>query len=118
MDIKFSCEAYVGPYENEVRDGFFFCRAGINIASVLIDGSVSACPNIHPDFIQGNIYKADFTDIWDKEFGVMRNRSWTKIGECANCDSYKHCMGNGLHLWDPQKNQLLQCHYNLLKEAT
>ena len=55
VDIKFSCEAYVGAYENKVREGFFFCRAGINIGSVLADGSISACPNIDRKKNQGNI---------------------------------------------------------------
>ena len=56
MDIIFSCEGYVGRYELKVRDSFFFCRAGINIGSVLIDGSISACPNIERSFSQGNIF--------------------------------------------------------------
>ncbi|MDR2556229.1 MAG: radical SAM protein, partial [Bacteroidales bacterium] len=47
IHTEFSCESYVGKYEKKVRDNCFFCRAGINIASVLIDGSISACPNIN-----------------------------------------------------------------------
>ena len=27
VDLKFSCEAYTGKYEEEVRDSYFFCRA-------------------------------------------------------------------------------------------
>ncbi len=115
IDMKFSCEGYVGPYENEVRDGFFFCRAGINIGSILADGSISACPNIHHSFIQGNIYESDFMETWNNKFEPMRDRSWNKVGDCANCDSYKYCQGSGLHLWDPESNQVLQCHYQLLK---
>ncbi|MDR0289569.1 MAG: radical SAM protein, partial [Treponema sp.] len=41
LKVQFSCEAYTGKYEGLVRDSGFFCRAGINIASVLIDGSIS-----------------------------------------------------------------------------
>jgi hypothetical protein len=44
MEINFSHEGYVGEYEQKVRDGFFFCWAGIHIGSILNDGSVSACP--------------------------------------------------------------------------
>ncbi len=43
IHINFSCEGYVGHFEKKVRDNFFFCRAGINIGSILIDGSISAC---------------------------------------------------------------------------
>lgn len=118
IDIKFSCEGFVGVYENEVRDGFFFCRAGINIGSVLADGSISACPNVHHSFIQGNIYKNDFMEIWNSRFKVMRDRSWTKNGECSQCDSYKYCQGNGLHLQNPDTGQVMQCHHKLMLDAT
>ena len=40
IDAKFSCEAYLGKYDRKVRDWHYFCRAGINIGSVLIDGSI------------------------------------------------------------------------------
>ncbi len=100
MDIKFSCESYVGPYEKKVRDSFFFCRAGINIGSILIDGSISACPNINRKFVQGNIYADNFTEVWMNKFEIMRNRSWTKTGVCENCSSYKDCGGGAMHLRD------------------
>jgi len=100
MDIKFSCESYVGPYERKVRDSFFFCRAGINIGSILNDGSISACPNINRKFIQGNIYSDNFREIWMNKFELMRNRSWTKTGACQNCASYLDCGGGAMHLRD------------------
>lgn len=114
MKISYGCEGYLGSYEGEVRDSFFFCRAGINIGSVLIDGSVSACPSLRSDFIQGNIYKDNFLDIWDNQFSVMRDRSWTKTGVCADCNSYKYCEGNGLHLRNETDGKLLFCHLNEL----
>lgn len=114
MSIQFSCEAYVGKYENRVRDGLFFCRAGIHIGSVLIDGSVSACPNINRSFIRGNIYENDFMDIWLNKFQIMRNRKWTKNGICLDCKEYKYCGGSGLHLWDSPDGELLQCHWKMI----
>jgi len=115
IDIKFSCEAYVGPYEKKVRDSYFFCRAGINIASILTDGSISACPNIDRSFIQGNIYKDDFLQIWNHKFTEMRNREWTKTGICSNCSDYKWCNGSGLHLWQEDRKNVLKCHCLELK---
>jgi radical SAM enzyme (rSAM/lipoprotein system) len=109
IDIKFSCESYVGPYEKKVRDSYFFCRAGINIASVLIDGSISACPNINRHFIQGNIYSDDFYEIWNNRFDIMRNRKWTKVGICATCKDYKYCSGGAMHLWDERQENILSC---------
>lgn len=111
IDVKFSCEGYVGAYENKVRDGFFFCRAGINIGSVLIDGSVSACPNIDRSFAQGNIYQDDFWELWQNRFKPFRGRSWTQKGECADCSKYSECRGNGMHYWHGDKQNVLQCHY-------
>ena len=113
---EFSCEGFLGPYEAAVRDGLFFCRAGINIGSVLVDGSISACPSLRADYIQGNIYQDDFLAVWNDRFQIMRKRNWTKTGECKNCKVYKWCGGNGLHLRDEQSGELLRCHYNMLAD--
>jgi radical SAM enzyme (rSAM/lipoprotein system) len=109
MNVEFSCEAYTGKYETSVRDSLFFCRAGINIASILIDGSISACPNINRNFVQGNIYKDDFLDVWTNRFDVMRNRKWTKTGLCLKCKDYKNCTGGAMHLWDEKRDTPLTC---------
>jgi radical SAM enzyme (rSAM/lipoprotein system) len=109
MDIKFGCESFVGAYEKKVRDSYFFCRAGINIASILIDGSISACPNINRHFVQGNIYKDRFLDVWENEFKVMRDRTWTKTGICLNCRDYKNCTGGAMHLWNENQDCIMSC---------
>lgn len=118
IDIKLSCEAYVGDYEKKVRDAHFFCRAGINIASVLIDGSISACPNINRHFIQGNIYHDDFVDVWENRFQIMRDRLWTKVGKCANCKEYGNCNGGAMHLWNEDKDCIMKCLHQDIKHAT
>ena len=46
MKVTFSCEGFLGRYEEKVRDLRFFCRAGINIASILIDGRGDPQPGI------------------------------------------------------------------------
>jgi radical SAM enzyme (rSAM/lipoprotein system) len=110
MDVKFSCEGYVGAFESRVRDTPFFCRAGIHIGSVLIDGSISACPNIDRSFIQGNIYKDDFYRVWQDRFEPFRNRDWTRKDRCSNCREYRDCLGNGMHNWQGDKTEVLVCH--------
>ncbi len=110
IDVKFSCEGFVGKYEPKVRDSYFFCRAGINIGSVLIDGSISACPNIDRSFSQGNIYEDNFFEIWQTKYKPFRNRQWTKTGQCKTCTEYKNCLGNGLHNWHGDKHNVLVCH--------
>ncbi len=118
IDVKFSCEGFVGSFELKVRDSYFFCRAGINIGSILIDGSISACPNIDRSFSQGNIHKDNFYHIWQTKYESFRDRSWTKTGKCADCSDYKDCQGNGLHYWHGDKRNVLVCHNEQIEKAT
>jgi radical SAM additional 4Fe4S-binding domain len=117
IDVKFSCEGYVGRYEWKVRDAGFFCRAGINIGSILIDGSISACPNIDRNFAQGNIYKDNFHEVWQTKYELFRNRAWTRTGKCEKCDKYKNCQGNGFHYWQKGEDDVLFCHNELIENA-
>lgn len=110
IDLSYGCEGFLGGYEGLVRDHFFFCRAGINVGSILVDGSISACPDLRNRFIQGNIYKDNFADVWQNRYQIMRDRSWTKTGICKDCEFYKHCDGNGLHLRNEETNELAFCH--------
>ena len=113
MNVTFSCEGFLGKYEEEVRKIRYFCRAGVNIASVLIDGRICACPNIDRDhFSQGSIYTDNFYDVWEHRFQPFRNRSWAQQGNCANCKEWKNCLGNGMHNWHGSPPVLLQCHYS------
>ena len=115
IQASYGCEGFLGNYEMEVRDAPFFCQAGIHIGSVLVDGSISACPSLRGDYIQGNIYKDDFWTVWNERYQIMRDRSWTKTGKCATCKSYKYCQGNGLHLREQQNDKLLCCHLELIQ---
>lgn len=53
--LDYGCEGFLGQYETRARDGFLFCRAGIDIGGILADGSISACPSLRGDYIQGNL---------------------------------------------------------------
>ena len=117
MHTTFSCEAYVGNYERKVRDSFFFCRAGVNIASVLIDGSISACPNINRHFVQGNIYHDDLLTVWNTKFDIMRNRQWAKTGICLHCKDFKNCNGGAMHLWDNKQNEISRCIFDRIQSV-
>lgn len=117
INISFSCEGYIGNYENKARKGYFFCRAGINVGSVLANGDISACPSLRGDFIQGNIYRDDFLDVWNTRFSNMRDRRWLKSGECSNCSEFPYCEGNGLHLRDEASGKLLRCHHSMISDG-
>lgn len=112
---NYSCEGFLGPYEGEARDYYFFCRAGIHVGSVLADGSISACPSLRGDYIQGNIYQDDFVDVWNNRFQVMRDRDWMRSGPCEHCGEFKRCGGNGLHLREQKTGRLLRCHLKMLE---
>lgn len=108
ITCNYACEGYLGPYEQEVRDSFFYCRAGIEVASVLCDGSISGCTSIRSNLHQGNIYHDNLWEVWQNKFQPYRDRSWAKKGICANCKAWRYCEGNGLHLYD-DNGELLSC---------
>ena len=112
MKTTFSCEGYLGRYEEKVRDIRYFCHAGVNIASVLIDGRICACPNIDRDlFSQGSIYADNFWDVWEHGFLPFRHRGWAQKGPCAGCSQWRNCLGGGMHNWHAPAHEVLQCHY-------
>lgn len=113
---SYGCEGFLGKYEAEVRDKFFSCHAGVNVASVLADGSISGCPSIRANFNQGNIYSDSFIDVWNNRFEKFRDKTWAKKGECEKCKQFRYCLGNGMHLRDEQEN-LLVCHYHRIERG-
>ena len=116
IDLSYACEGFLGPYEGMVRDYFYGCDAGLTVASILSDGSISGCLSIRSDYHQGNIYRDSFWDVWNNRFGVYRDRSWMKRGICADCNMFDYCQGNGFHLRDAGGDVML-CHYNRLKNV-
>lgn len=106
---SFCCEGFMAGYEGEVRDHFFDCRAGVSVASVLLDGGIGACPSIRADYRQGNIYEDDFWDVWENRYQQYRDRTWMRRGVCSDCSFWRYCEGNGMHLRDSEGN-LMHCH--------
>lgn len=113
IKTRYGCEGFLGNYEGEVRDHFFTCQAGVTVASVLVNGDIAGCTSIRANYSQGNIYKDDFMDVWEKQYKVYREREWMRTGICARCEYFRYCRGNGMHLRDSQGNLLL-CHLKKL----
>ena len=114
LHISYSCEGFMPDYEMEVRDHLFHCAAGISIASILIDGSISACTSVRGKYYQGNIYKDDFWEVWENGFEPYRNRKWMKkLEPCNNCKLFRYCEGGGMHL-RREDGSLMLCHQNKL----
>jgi len=113
IKASYACEGFLGPYEGRVRDNLYSCNAGISVASVLADGSISACASIRSDYHQGNIYKDDFVDVWENRFQPYRERSWMRKDKCGDCRFFKYCLGGGMHL-RTDDGKLLFCHMDRL----
>lgn len=112
--VSYSCEGYLGEYEGRVRDHLYQCAAGISVASILIDGSISACTSIRGKYYQGNIYRDSFWNIWEHGFKPYRDRSWMRqLEPCKTCKAFRYCEGNGMHL-RREDGSLMLCHLHRL----
>ena len=110
--VSYSCEGFLGDYEAEVRDHLYQCAAGLSVASILIDGSISACTSIRGKYYQGNIYKDHFWEVWENGFKPYRDRSWMReTAPCKDCKVWRYCEGNGMHL-RREDGSLMLCHYH------
>jgi radical SAM protein with 4Fe4S-binding SPASM domain len=113
IHVSYACEGFLGEYEQKVRDHLFYCRSGVEVASIRCNGAISGCTSVRSNMDQGNIYTDDLWDVWQNRFEVMRNRSWAKKGQCKSCKVWRYCEGSGLHLYD-DNGELLTCHYRRL----
>lgn len=111
LSVSYSCEGWM-PHELDkgVRDLPFFCRAGINMASILCDGTITGCSNNQPRFHEGNILKDDLLDLWQNGFHKFRDRSWAKSGKCGKCRHFKECQGSSIHLWSDGSDSPAFCY--------
>jgi radical SAM protein with 4Fe4S-binding SPASM domain len=94
----------------------FRCVAGVTVASVLVDGGISACTSIRSNYRQGNIYEDDFMQVWENRFQPHRNHKWMKTDDCEGCKYWRYCEGGGMHLRDDE-GKLLLCHMKKMEEA-
>lgn len=105
LKLSFSCEGYL-PFDQDrlVRDEPFFCRAGVSIASILADGSITGCNNNCDQFYQGNINEDNFSEIWSQKFTEYRDHTWKKTGICSDCKKWNNCLGGSIHLRDKMQD--------------
>jgi radical SAM protein with 4Fe4S-binding SPASM domain len=106
LDINLSCEGFL-PFDEDVnvRNHAFFCRAGINIASILSNGDITGCSNNHSTFKEGNILTDNFVQLWEHGFQKFRKKEWLKETICVDCEYFNKCQGASIHLWElPHKS--------------
>ncbi|MCQ2416975.1 MAG: radical SAM protein [Oscillospiraceae bacterium] len=115
--VVYGCSHYLGmEYEREVRDWYYLCTAGLYTASIMVNGDITACLDIErrPEFVQGNVLRERFKDIWENRFEIFR-RDLSKDNEkCRNCSEVKYCHGDSYHTWDFDNNCPQLCMKDIL----
>jgi len=117
MEITYGCTGFLGlDYEKEVRDYYFYCRTGINIASILYNWDFFVCPNIPrlKHLIQGNIKTDNFKDIRNNKYKEFRTTDRTKSNHCEQCKFRDFCLGGSYHTWDFEGEKQNMCPYELV----
>ena len=115
--VCYGCSHYLGmEYEHEVRDWYFHCMAGTYIASIMANGDITACLDIErrPEFIQGNILRDRFKDVWENRFEVFRKDLCEENEQCRVCPEKEFCHGDSYHSWDFDEHKPLLCFKDIL----
>ena len=115
--VTYGCSHYVGlEYEREVRDWYFLCTAGTYIASIMANGDITACLDIErrPEFIQGNILKDRFSEVWKNKFQIFRKNLCDENEKCSSCKEKDFCHGGSYHTWDFDKHEPQVCFKDIL----
>ena len=103
IPVEYSCPHYLGlDYERDVRDWYFKCIAGIEVASIMSNGDIGACLDIERNdrTIQGNVYREDFLDVWRKRFAIYRQDLAPITEGCRGCEHAKFCRGGSHHTYN------------------
>lgn len=96
--VQFSCGGFLGVQRDlAVRPATGQCHAGLQVASILCDGQVGACPSLPRDWAQGSVLRERFSRIWEERFEKHRDPDWRRTGPCATCGWFGLCLGGGLH---------------------
>ena len=117
MDVTYGCSHFLTyDYEREVRDFYFQCAAGTQVASIMADGSITACLDIErrSELIQGNAYEDDFIDVWENRFKIFRYDRTGDSRKCSGCKYRNVCMGDSVHTWNYDENEPSYCLMNVL----
>ena len=120
LPVVWSCTHYFGD-DGENPDPtkkIFKCHTGINVGSVLADGTIYGCPNIprRKELVQGNIITDNFMDVWKNKFIPFRNKEILKSNNCKNCEYWKNCQGDSFHSFDFENQRQGYCYKEMFQE--
>ena len=117
LELTYDCPAFWWlDYEKGVRKHCFYCKTGINVASILYNVDLFVCPNVprRKDQIQGNIKTDNFKDVWAYKYEQFRNKSRTKCSSCVKCEYWEYCLGGSFHTWNFNGNIQNKCTYKMI----
>ena len=115
--VSYGCSHYLGmEYEREVRDWYYLCTAGLYTASICANGDIIACLDIErrPEFIQGNVLRDRFSEVWNNKFSIFRRDLSDDNEVCSKCDQKDFCHGDAYHSWDFDNNRPQVCFKDIL----
>jgi MoaA/NifB/PqqE/SkfB family radical SAM enzyme len=94
VNVVFACDNLMGGYEKKVHKDFFFCKAGVSMATLFVDGVIGVCLlNRDENCLLGNIYKDDFYEVWNNRFNSFLNKEWTEYRCELHCSFNRYCKG-------------------------
>lgn len=116
MEITTSCSHFLGEEDTLYRSHAFHCGTGKSVVSILANGDIFVCPNVprKPEWIQGNICRDNFCDVWENGFEWFRQDLNRKKGACSTCRYWEKCKGDSVHTWDEEKEEPKVCFSRLL----
>ncbi len=112
LNVIYSCNHFLGlNLERKTRPWYFFCRAGLMVASIQYNGDIGACLDIErrENLVYGNIRKDRIYDVWKCGFKEFRIHKENYSKKCKNCSQKEYCEGGGYHTWDFDNNEPLLC---------
>lgn len=115
--VCYGCSHYLGmEYEREVRDWYFLCTAGLYTASITANGDIIACLDIErrPEFVQGNILKDRFSEVWRDRFEIFRRDLDDENEKCRSCPEKGFCHGDSYHSWNFDEHKPNLCFKDIL----
>lgn len=118
MEVTYGCAHYAGlEFEREIRDFYFQCGAGVQIASIAANGDIRACLDIErrSDLCQGSIYEDKFLDVWDNKFQIFRKNRSRLSKTCSTCTEVMYCRGDSSHTWNYDLSEPDYCIYKMIK---
>ncbi|MBR6872789.1 MAG: radical SAM protein [Ruminococcus sp.] len=115
--VCYGCSHYLGTeYEREVRDWYYLCTAGLYTASIMCNGDITACLDIErrPEFIQGNIRRDRFSDVWLNRFQEFRRDLSDDAEMCKGCPEAAFCRGDAFHSYNFDEHRPEVCFKGIL----